>query len=260
MKIKVETKIDELEHLINSMGMLGDKAFPHTARAIDISASFVQRTWVEIAQGNDLSGKPDNVAFTGSIDYANSIHIVTVSPFHKQVISDSKIGETLEKGSEEYDMKPALVKGPKSRVAEDGHRYNIIPFRHKVKELKQTKIGNTQAYTLANRLVRQTIIGFKIDSEGKKRFAYAKWTQSKRLSTKDKFLAGLVRMDTSTGKASSSTYLTFRVVNLKQTGKWIRKAQDAWEITKQVKEKTQDKVQKFVQQAIHKDLGILGGK
>ena len=109
-------------------------------------------------------------------------------------MSDSKVGKRLEEGTDDYDMKPALVKGPKSRVAADGHRYNIIPFRHKIAGLQKVQIGNSTAYMMAKQLVKQKIIGFKVDSEGKRRFVYQKWTKAKKLDVKNRFLAGMVRM------------------------------------------------------------------
>ena len=253
MSIKIEVT-PQLQNILNRLEMLGRGIMPQTAQAIDISAGFVQRTWVSIAQGQDLSGKPEDVHFSGSIDYANSIRILSMGAFTKVVYSDSDIGGRLQSGTPEYDMKPALVNGPKSRVAEDGHRYNIIPFSHSVKELKNVKIGGQSAYALAKQLTKQRVIGFRIDEEGKKRFTYEKWTKDKKLDVTNRFLAGLVRMDTSTGRAQSSQYLTFRTVNLSQVGRWIRKAQSAWDIVRQVADKTKVKIQEFVTDAIKMDV------
>lgn len=255
MPLKIESSV-ELQEILTRLDMFGKQIFPETARAINISSVFMQKTWVNIAQGQDTSGKPENVKFYGSIDYANSIRIIHYSPFHKVVYSDSKIGKKLQEGSKEIDMKPALVSGPKSRVAEDGHRYNIIPFRHMVKKLKKSKIGGINAYAVAKQLQQQKVIGFRIDSEGTRRMVYEKWNKEKKLDVKDRFLAGLVRMKTSTGGTKSSAYLTFRVVNLSQVGKWIRKAQSSWDIISQVKDKTESKIKEFVIKAIKRDMNI----
>jgi len=246
----------ELQETLNKFELLGRGIFPATSRAVDIAAGFVMRTWVNIAQGNDLSGKPQDVTFRGSIDYANSIRIVSMSPFHKVVTSDSEVGARLHEGSEEYDMKPALVRGPKSRVSKDGKRYNIVPFRHKVAKMLKARIDNQSVYDMAKRLTKQKVIGFKIDNEGKRRMAYAKWTRDKKLDVSDRMLAGMVRMETSTGRGRSSLYLTFRTVTLDQVGKWIRAAQSAWDIVGEVNKKTRDKVEKLISGGMKEDLGI----
>jgi len=256
-RVELSVNEDALQEAINKFDLLGNEVFPHTARAIEVSASFIQRTWVNIAQGNDLSKKPEELSFNGSIDYANSIQIRTITPFNKMVFSDSPIGKRLAEGSPEYDMKPALVNGPKSRQAIDGHRYNIVPFQKTISQLKRMKVeGGQNAYAIAKTLTRQKIIGFKIDSEGKRRLVYQRWTKAKKLDTKHRFLAGMVRMETSAGKAQSSVYLTFRTVTLAQTGKWIRKAQPAWNIPQEVADQAMPRVKEFVEQALKRDLGI----
>jgi hypothetical protein len=53
--------------------------------------------------------------------------------------------------------------------------------------------------------------------------------------------AGMVRMDTSTGKQKLSNYLTFRVMSERQTGKWIIPAQPGRYIVKKAVEDVQAK-------------------
>jgi hypothetical protein len=258
MKVDIQANAN-LEQALSTLELLGSGILPATQRAVDIGAGFVLKTWVNLAQGNDLSGKPDNVSFKGNIDYANSIRINSISGFHKQVVSDSDIGADLEKGRPEYDMKPALVNGPKSRQAQDGHRYNIVPLRHKVKELMKISVGGDNAYMLAKQIIQQHSTGFKVDSEGKRRLAYAKWNSMKTMGkSTNRNLAGMVRMRTQSvgAKKTSSTYLTFRNVSLSQTGKWIKKAQDPWKITEEVMKQTQGKVENLIHMAIKRDLGV----
>ena len=252
MEVAVGAK-PNLDEAINKFELLVAGIFQHTQRAVSISASFVLKTWVNIAQGNDLSSKPQGVSFTGSIDYANSIKIKSISPLGKEIFSDSDIGAKLEEGAKAYDMKPALVGGPKSRVNKAGDRYNIIPLRQKVKALMSQKVGGQNAYSVAKALTQQTITGSKIDTEGKKRLAYSKWTSNKILKGGGAgALQGLVRMKS--GAGNRSQYMTFRIVKLSQVGKWIRKAQPAWKIVDEVNRLTQDKVQEFVSKAIARDL------
>lgn len=253
LTVKATAKLDDI---LGRLEMLGSGIFPQTARAINVASAFVMRTWVNMAQGQDLTGRPSDVSFGGSVEYANSIRILSFSPFHKMVYSDSKIGAKLEEGTPERDMKPDLVSGPKSRVAKDGNRYNIIPFRHKTKSLKKMKVGGENAYALAKGLQQQKVIGFKLDSEGRRRLMYAKWTKEKRLNVSDRFLAGLVRMGVGAGGEKRSHYLTFRVVNLKQVGKWIRRAESPWKITEEVANKTRDRIERFVSDALKRDLGL----
>ena len=260
MSVDVRLNTDvQLDDIINKLDLLGSGVLPNTARAVKISASLVQRTWVNFAQGNDDSGKPSSLNFSGNIDYANSIQINYISPLHASIFSDSEIGKSLEKGTEDYDMKPALVGGPKSRVSKDGTRYNIIPFRHKTKGLKNTAMkSGGNAYTMAKSLVQQSIVGTKVDSEGKKRLAYAKWSKDKSLSGKGipKKLQGLTRMKTGVGENKSSQYLTFRIVTLEQSGKWIKKGQPSWDIIGQVIKKTEANIKKIISDGIAKDLGM----
>ena len=46
------------------------------------------------------------------------------------VVGLKKEAEWIEEGYDAYNMLPNLLKGPKAKIAKDGHRYNIIPFKH----------------------------------------------------------------------------------------------------------------------------------
>lgn len=249
LKIKTD---EQLSKTIDILSQLGQSIFPNTERAITISADLVLRTWKGFAQGEFTDGKPSGVNFSGNIDYANSISIRSVSSLCKEIYSDSKIGESIHNGSPEYDMKPKLVAGPKARVTKKGEAYNIIPFQHKTAELKSIKMPSGNLYQDALRLNKQKITGFRIDTNGIKRFTYAgHWD---KISNAPKNLKGLTRVDTSAGKSSSSLYLTFRIVKLSQIGKWIRKAIPAWNIIEEVRKKTEPQINQLVTDALYKDL------
>ena len=254
-KIKV-TYGKEFDSLIDKLEMLGAQIMPNLAHAINVSASFVLKTWVDIAQGNDDTNKPSGLNFSGSIDYANSIRIQSLGAFHKIVYSDSNIGKKLSKGTPSYDMKPFLVNGKKSRINKQGERYNSIPFRHKVKDLKKKTYNGQSLYDMAKSLTKQKITGFRIDSEGKKRFTYGKWTKDKILNIDSRRYAGMVRVETSAGSGYTSQYLTFRVVKLSQVGKWIYPARPAWDILGAVRQKTEPKIRQWVQDGIKKDFNL----
>ena len=255
---------DDLGNLNDKLDSLGRGIFPNLEKSIRISTSLIERTWVNLAMGNDQTGKPSGLSFSGNIDYARSIRIHSHTYFSAEVVSDSMVGKSLQEGSPQKDMKPDLVGGPKARTSEDGERYNIIPFRHKIDKLKRVNItndvGNVSLYSLARELKQQEVTGTKKDDMGVKRLTYRNWSKEKSLSLKDKRYDryhGLVRMSQNTpGSQVRSKYLTFRIVTLAQSGKWVRRSIPPWDIVGVIVSKTKNKVDEIINQGIMKDLEV----
>ncbi len=74
---------------------------------------------------------------------------------------------SVENEKQPWDMKPALIHGPRSRALKDGAgRYNIIPFKHEANDLPEAVAELASALTISQ------IIGTYMDDEKKVRNVY----------------------------------------------------------------------------------------
>jgi len=104
------------------------QAFPTLAAAVEALAIAAQEQWVAFAAGAPL---PDGRSVpVGDGSYARSIQSRQVGEFAWRVESDFARAVEIEQGMPGYDMKRVLRTSLKARVAKDGSRYLIIPFRH----------------------------------------------------------------------------------------------------------------------------------
>jgi hypothetical protein len=129
----------------------------------------------------------------------------------------------LEEGYPPFPMLPKLVRGPKSKVAKDGHRYAIIPIRTRTNTASVQPSANSRSLAMKIKEV--------IDERKFKQTQAKKDRDTGKITTVEKytgdvphpFLKGLTRVreyaSAESTRPLSSAYLTFRVASEKQIGK-----------------------------------------
>lgn len=185
--------------------------------------------------------------------YMDSIRWIMTGDFSAVVSTDYKLAEEIEQGRPARDMKKMLPHSAKSRIVKTGKNagklYLIIPFRHNTpgnnalaqpmpddvyaaaKKLKVSRVAST------GMRMSQTKPGVKVPER-----KYS-WGESLPAGMRPKMkpthatdiYAGMVRFNTSAGKAKSSAYLTFRVMGEWSSG-WIIPAKPGLLIAKSVVE------------------------
>lgn len=206
--------------------------------------------------------------------YAASISWRSTGDFTGEIVSDYKFVEDIETGRPAYDMKRMLHTSLKVRQGKKG-RYLIIPFRHNTP-------GNTahasdmtaEVYAAAKDLTPSRVTGrtsrksgtgaYAITTRKPMRVNARRYAWGDRLpkgmvpklkpSHKSDPVAGMVRMDTSSGKQRSSAYMTFRVMAEWSNG-WIRPAQPGLYIAKAVADSLQRTAEKDFAAAVARDIG-----
>jgi hypothetical protein len=184
--------------------------------------------------------------------YANSIKYDQVSATEAQIWTDYPNAQAIETGRPAEDLKRMLQTSLKVRLGKNGNKYLYIPFRHnvpgndalvrsmpsdiyqKAKKLEKSFIrqNGTRLSEQGGMHVNGTFISGVSDPNTRlaSRVASRNTQWGGRLDAglapKMKphhvtdIYAGMVRMETSTGKSKSSAYLTFRTMSSKSTG-WI---------------------------------------
>ena len=201
------------------------------------AAQAIQYKWVDAVMKAPGIWTPERQAYAGSIKWRYTTHTSAV------VETTLKLADEIENGRPARDLKRMLGSSPKVRQGKKG-RYLIIPFRHNVpsgdghssyarqmppevyaqaKKLSPTKItgtGERQSGTGAYDINTRKLLMVP-------QHKYA-WGGSLPAGLAPKLkpghatdpYAGMKRFDTSTGKAKSSAYLTFRVMSEHSAG-WI---------------------------------------
>lgn len=267
LRIKVEDYVPEFIQLAKR----GKKnlLLSHTFRTLEFLAQRYEEAWKMAAGGAQLAGLPFVVNGTG---YPKSIKRRQISNTVWEVYSDyttkTGLGVTnlLEKGHGLIDLKPGLLKGPKSRMGKYG-RYNIVPSRHgtpgtdqfrnnpmpmsvyksitsetnKIDAMKKagaTDIrGGTSYVSKSSALPGQRVTswGSSYDPSsniGKRTKLITK--KGKRVGDyawKSGKYAGMYRLQMSTQRAKRSGYMTFRVVSSRSDPmSWIVPEQAPWPV------------------------------
>lgn len=173
--------------------------------------------------------------------YINSIQWRMTGQFSGEITSNYKYVEDIETGRPAYDLKKMLDTSLKVRVNAKGQRYLIIPFRHNTP-------GNDalarpmpdEIYREAAKLSPSTITGLSLRRSGtgafdprtKQRYVVRQlryqWGDSLAAGLAPKLkpshatdiYAGMHKFNTSSGKQTSSAYITFRVMKEGSPG-WI---------------------------------------
>ena len=205
--------------------------------------------------------------------YVATIRAERVDDYHWEIRSNYRYVEDIESGRPPRDLKLMLNTSMKTRVSKDGRRYMIVPFRHntpgytahapampkdvyaQARKLEPSiitghghRVSGTGAYDIKTKqpfLVRQRQYqwGGRLGADPNRRMGRSKT---------DRY-AGMVRFNTSSGKQSSSSYLTFRVMMEGSLG-WIIPARPGLWIAKHVAESLQAQTGSALLGALSPDL------
>ena len=212
---------DLIENLKNTPGA----GTINTEVAMTIGANMIKDEWKRYAMGAPIPGSPLKMK-SPATRLAASIKGKKTGRFSWIVYSDSPIANLYSEDTAEKDYKKTHPYGRKSRVSKEGIPYLIVPFRHNIKTgsralpepvykhlLKAIKEG-----TFDKSKVDKTKAHYEENFSGKpiKRQGYQWGSRLKGLAPELKNLEGMVVMDTSTPRSTSSAYFTFRVISAKQ--------------------------------------------
>lgn len=200
--------------------------------------------------------------------YIESIKWKMTGDFSAEIWSDYPLADEIEKGRPARDLKKMLQTSKKTRTSARGNKYLIIPFRHNTpgqdahapampsniydvaKQLTPSKVLTPGSKKPATRLSASghTVVQHSYQWNGRLPAGLAPKLKPHH---KTDIYAGMVRMDTSSGKQKSSAYLTFRVMSERSSG-WIIQARPGLEIASKVA----DDLQPVLETAIGKVISI----
>ncbi|MHA2426500.1 MAG: hypothetical protein ACXADB_00470 [Candidatus Hermodarchaeia archaeon] len=270
----------------------GNLVLSNTMAAVEKLSTMYQETWVQAASGASFPGLPFVI---NSTQYQRTIQRRQISPTMWEIFSNysTKTGrsvtELLESGHGNIDLKPGLLRGPKSRQGAEG-RYNIVAFRHGTpgsdpfrnspmplsvyksftQEIKkvdaQRKAGASPisgtSYTSKSGTKpgdRSYDWGTKYDVKNQ-RGRRSKLIQQKgkrigEYTWKTGKYAGMVRLQQSTTRAQRGGYLTFRVVSAASDPlSWIVPEQEPWPIRKVVTDFMRPFAESILKEAMEADI------
>lgn len=196
--------------------------------------------------------------------YKKSLQWKMTGPYSAEIWSDYKLADGIENGRPPYDLKKMLNTSAKVRRTKDGRRFLVIPMRHNVDSMPSsvaTAAKGLEASTIIKDTLRPAgqVVNlspttgmtptrrqprFMSDTGTKKTFMVASrvynWGDrlhlaDKRLSKQTRRLyAGMVRFDTTaSGKAPSSSYLTFRIMMEGSKG-WVVRARPGLQLARKL--------------------------
>ena len=239
---------------------------PLMSQAVKAVAQQTAINWQQAVHESKLwSGEKDK--------YANSITWKMTSDWTAEISSDYQYAQDIESGRPARDLKKMLDYSLKVRQSKSGSRYLYIPFRHNTPSSSSSLAMPTQIYELAKTLTSSMVIGMgsrksgtgamNPKTKGHLMVPQAQYKWGDRLPAglsgkmkphhKTDIYAGMVKFNTSTSKAKSSAYLTFRTMSEKSQG-WIVPAQSGQWILKKVVEDMQPKAQLAFKMAIHQTM------
>lgn len=103
---------------VQTKGML-PSVKKHMKEIVMLTADAARHEWIKEAKKSLRS--------TATV-YIQAIGEPTVKGIKAVIKLTGWLPNAMECGHEPYDMKPGLLKGPKSRTSKSGGRYNIVPF------------------------------------------------------------------------------------------------------------------------------------
>ncbi len=209
--------------------------------------------------------------------YVNSIQMEKTGPFAVRIFTDYKNAGPIEEGRPAFDQHAYLQTSLKTRIVKGGpnkgKKYLIIPFRHNTPGAEAHAMPMPQAvYKVAKTLTKSRITGQRLEDNVHKRIGPKgdvlqvvrntyKWggvlpagiVPKTNESHKTDRYAGMVRMDTSTGKKKSSAYLTFRVM-MEGKGGWIIPARPGLYLARGVSQEIQPLASTAIQAAFYESI------
>lgn len=224
------------------------------------------KRWFAAIYGSSLDDRT-------KLEYAKTLHVDRTGRMSFRVTADYAKAQQLEVGIPERDLKRMLQTSTKTRQGKNG-KYLIIPMRTNTPG--HVAHARDMPKHLYSRMTRK-------DSAGKDLFAVSRVLRSgSRVSAtghvvnkseydwgarlpaglapklaphhKTDPFAGMVRMDTSTGKARSSAFLTFRVMSEKSNG-WLIPAKPGLHIMRDLAAELETMAPAFVKSRIEELLG-----
>ncbi len=276
--LTIMPKSDLLAMLTAHLKTIGSGAMPNTMAAFESGVDFIAATWRDYAMGSPIPGSSNQIKHpTGG--YAAGVKVAQVSPFEYRIYNDSEIASIIEDGAESYDMKDKHPFGPKSRVANHGTKKNprwvpycIIPMRwgtpgstgHFKNIIPEDVYKLIMAKRRAGTFERTRATGTthpepnfwgqqvqRAEYEGVK--GRPMWGSS--LKGVGGYMEGMSAMVADAGKATSSEYVTFRVISAESpAGMWIQPARPAHKISEHVARNTADMVLEMVEAGMMSDI------
>lgn len=264
----------------------GDRVFTNSLAAMRTIGRMYQKVWRQFASGEKVV--PGSPPIFSKGPYTRSIQIDESTSNVISVYTDYYGHEYIEKGHPQIDLKPGLLSGPKARQGKKGP-YNIVHFRHGVpgSDPHRNNPMPVSIYDEIRRLTKEAdekkqagldskpggsrVTGnIRVWEYGKdRRFRSYLWGQSisKTDTTggkpkkptgyqwKSGKYAGMYQMQTSTGRAKRSSYITFRVVSYRSDPtSWIVPARPAIPIRQATVDLVRPIAQNMIRQAIEKDI------
>lgn len=248
-------------------------AFPNLTAAVRGLAVEAQARWMDYANGKPL---PDGRVIQGrSGAYARSIRMVQNNEFSYTIDATAPHASAIEEGSPARDMKRMLSSSLKARVAKDGSRYLIIPFRfgtpgtttfsrvmpdhiHEVaKQLRPSRVTGIRRVPNAigahDRHTRDPVMVTRRNYAYGGKLPEGLAGKSKPHHKTDPF-AGMHRFDNPGGGHSS--FMTFRVMSEKSNG-WIRPAVPGFWPARTVAQQLMSKIEPLLKEALARDVQAL---
>ncbi len=257
--------------------------------SIKTAGNYIINEWIKTAEGKFKHTQGG---------YARGIVEGVHYPFnsdrlHYHAEHTEKYAIYLEKGFDSFDMKKALATSDKVRIAKDGTRYLIIPFRHGTPGTKSFPDMPNEVYQQAKNLdksaisfryregVQQGSYSFE-DAQLMKEYNPKKtlrnaYTWGGRLDftgTKYEKYTGLVRFEANpnnnreittgkfinktSGEQQYSTYFTFRVMSENDTDGWIHPGLKPMNILGETIGRTKDNAEQMLKDGVMKDMQALG--
>lgn len=257
--------------------------------AVAEASRYVQATWQQAVMGAlPLPGVQEirvNIAlrqkYAESIVLDSQLAIAQAGFLRRRVIATATIARDIEFGKGAWDMKPMLLNGPKARISKNGHRYNIIPFRHgtsaahgmnaNFRTMPKNVLGQAKQLAPSFAMMmpqRAKMPGGKIQTSmqpiGLKWGGRLTGTEMAHPPGQNKTTGyqhkagkyeGMVRVRKRYANATQSKYLTFRVVSDQSDPQsWWHPGYKAHHFARNVSEYTKPAVEDMVRQAAQLDM------
>lgn len=237
------------------------------AEALEQTARIAQEDWQQSIYNHSGMYQPYKDRYALSVKYD-----VDKANLMARIYSDDPMATPFETGEPARDMKRMLNTSEKVRVAKGGkhpgQRYLIIPFRHQTPGY--TAHGSdmpTDVYRQAMALTKSksTLISMRrsglnasdVRTRGPLMTMRSSYNWGGRLNGPSipARQRGMVRMETSSGKQTSSKFLTFRIMTENSPG-WIVPAKPGRFIVKGVADRAQEMLTYNVKNAIASVAGV----
>lgn len=250
--------------------------------ALDRAAEYVQEMWQRVVMG-ETPGAPvlKLDTFQQRQKYAESIVIESgdnpaASYLGRYIQATDPVAAETEHGKGPWDMKPFLLNykgdGTKAKTSKDGHRFNIIPFRHgassgnensnfrpmpkdihqMAKALKPSVSNGNGGMNWGGRLGTQ-----KNYPRQQKSIAISAGGQTRYVKYKHEagIFDGMVKISAPYGKTTQNKYLTFRMVSDKSPdNSWWHPGRAAQPHVGWVADYCRPNIEKMLYEAARQDL------